>query len=64
MDFGGIPIVPEEVWYAIPIEIAEGSVKLWFDPRSTPARFEKYREAWCRWDCPNKARGGKDIPVR
>ena len=64
MDFVVVHIVPKDVWYVIPIEMAEGLVKLWFNPRSTRARFEKYREAWCLLDCPRKGRGRKDIPVR
>jgi len=64
MDFVVVHIVPEDLWYVVPIEIAEGSAALWFNPRSTRARFEKYREAWCLLDCPRKARGRGDIPVR
>jgi PD-(D/E)XK endonuclease len=64
MDFVVVHIVPEDLWYVVPIEIAEGLRALWFNPRSTRARFEKYRDAWCLLDCPRKARGWKDIPVR
>ena len=64
MDFIVAYIVPEDLWYVVPIEIAEGLTGLWFNPRSTRARFEKYREAWCLLDCPRKARGRGDIPVR
>ena len=62
MDFVVVQIVPLDVWYVIPVERAEGLVKLWFNPRSKGARFEKYREAWCLLDCPRKGRGRKDIP--
>jgi PD-(D/E)XK endonuclease len=64
MDFVVVHLVPLDVWYVIPIEMAEGLVKLWFNPKSSRARFEKYREAWCLLDCPRKARGRGDIPVR
>jgi hypothetical protein len=64
MDFVVVHIVPEDAWYVVPIEIAEGLNTLWFNPRSTRARFEKYREAWCLLDCPRKARGRGDIPVQ
>jgi PD-(D/E)XK nuclease superfamily protein len=64
MDFVVVYIVPEDLWYVVPIEIAEGLSALWFNPRSTRARFEKYREAWCLLDCPRKVRGRGDIPVR
>ncbi|HZW97124.1 MAG TPA: group I intron-associated PD-(D/E)XK endonuclease [Candidatus Eremiobacteraceae bacterium] len=64
MDFVVVYIVPEDLWYVVPIEIAEGLSALWFNPRSTRARFEKYREAWCLLDCPRKVRGRGDIPIR
>jgi hypothetical protein len=41
MDFVVVHVVPLDVWYVIPIERAEGLVKLWFNPGSTRARFEK-----------------------
>jgi hypothetical protein len=64
MDFVVAHIVAEDLWYVVPIEIAEGLAGLWFNPRSTRARFEKYREAWCLLDCPRKGRGRGDIPGR
>jgi hypothetical protein len=64
MDFVVVQIVPQDLWYVVPIEIAEGLSTLWFNPRSTGARFEKYREAWCLLDCPRKGRGRGDIPSR
>lgn len=63
MDFIVACVVPENAWYVVPIEIAEGRTMLWFNPRGTGARFEKYREAWCLLDCSRKVRGWKDIPV-
>ena len=64
MDFVVVYIAPEDLWYVVPIEIAEGLRSLWFNPRSTRSRFAKYREAWCLLDCPRKARGREDIPRR
>ena len=64
MDFVVVHIVPEDLWYVVPVEIAEGRSTLWFNTRSTRSRFEKYREAWCLLDCPQKARGRGDIPRR
>jgi hypothetical protein len=64
MDFVVVYIMPEDLWYIVPIEMAEGLKALWFNPRSTRARFEKYREAWCLLDCPRKGRGRRDIPAR
>jgi hypothetical protein len=62
MDFVVVHIVPLDLWYVVPVEIAEGSSSLWFNPRSTRSRFEKYREAWCLLDCGLKERGREDIP--
>jgi hypothetical protein len=45
MDFVVAHIVPEDLWYVVPIAMAEGLTGLWFNPRSRTARFEKYREA-------------------
>jgi hypothetical protein len=64
MDFVVVFIVPEDLWYVVPIEAAEGLAALWFNPRSTRARFEKYREAWCLLDCSRKVRGRNDVPGR
>jgi len=62
MDFVVVHIAPEDLWYVVPIEIAEGATALWFNPRSTRSRFEKYREAWCLLDCGQNERGREDIP--
>jgi len=64
MDFVVVHIVPVDAWYIVPIEEAEGLTKLWFNPGSTRARFEKYREAWCLLDCGRKERGRGDVPKR
>jgi hypothetical protein len=64
MDFVVVYIAAEDSWYVVPVEIAEGLTSLWFNPRTRRSRFEKYREAWCLLDCPRKARGLGDIPVR
>jgi hypothetical protein len=64
MDFVVVYIFPLNVWYVAPIEIAEGLTTLWFNPRSTRARFEKYREAWCLLDCARKGRGRGDFPTK
>jgi hypothetical protein len=64
MDFVVVHIAAEDLWYVVPIEIAEGLTSLWFNPRSTRPRFEKYREAWCLLDCGQNERGREDIPRR
>jgi hypothetical protein len=59
-------IVPENIWYIIPIEAIGQRKGVRFYPHSrrpSKAMFEKYREAWCLLDCTRKARGWKDIPV-
>jgi hypothetical protein len=64
IDFFVVYIVPENVWYVVPIEIAESQKIMCFNPSSRgKAKYEKYREAWCLLDCSRKARGWKDIPV-
>jgi hypothetical protein len=60
-----VHIVPENMWYVIPIEVAELVGSLSFNPRSgSKGRYEKYREAWCLLDCSRKVRGWEDIPVK
>jgi PD-(D/E)XK endonuclease len=63
MDFVVAHIVPKDVWYVVPVEMAEGLLMLWFNPDSKRAKFEKYREAWCLLDCSRKVRGWRDIPA-
>jgi len=64
IDFLSAHIVPENVWYIVPIEAFLGHSMLHFSPRGTgKARYEKYREAWCLLTCQPKARGWKDIPA-
>lgn len=64
MDFVVVYIVPEDLWYVVPVEIAEGTSSLWFTPGSARARLAKYREAWCLLDCGLEERGLEDIPER
>jgi hypothetical protein len=64
MDFVVAHVVPENVWYIVPIEAAEGRTDLCVNPRGKSATFEKYREAWCLLDCPRRVRGWNDIPVQ
>jgi len=66
IDFLVAHIVPEDLWYIIPIEAIGHRKGVRFYPhtrRPSRAIFEKYREAWCLLDCPPKARGWKDIPI-
>src|SRR5205807_2831771 len=55
-------LVPENVWYIVPIDAVGRRKKLYFNPRGPgKAAFEKYREAWCLLACTRKVRGWKDI---
>jgi hypothetical protein len=64
IDFLVAHIVPENVWYIVPVEAFSGVKALHFNPRvRSRGRYEKYREAWCLLACTPKARGWKDIPV-
>jgi len=48
IDFLVAYIVPEDVWYILPIEIFAGisGAKIFPSSRRRMSRFEKYREAW------------------
>ena len=64
IDFLAAHVVPENVWYIVPVEAFADMSSLHFNPRVPHrAKYEKYREAWCLLACPEKARGWKDIPV-
>jgi hypothetical protein len=64
IDFLAVHIVPENVWYIVPVEAFAEVRALHFNPRARPrAKYEKYREAWCLLACTEKARGWNDIPV-
>jgi hypothetical protein len=66
IDFFVAYIVPEDIWYIIPIQAIGRRKGIRFYPhtrRPSRAQFEKYREAWCLLACDPKARGWKDIPA-
>lgn len=64
IDFLAAHIVPENIWYIVPIEAFAGRTMLHFCPHGTgKAKYERYREAWCLLACQPKARGWKDIPA-
>jgi hypothetical protein len=47
IDFLAAYIVPERLWYIIPVEAFSPTVSLWFFPRrGSRGRYEKYRRAW------------------
>ena len=59
-------VVPENIWYIIPIEAIGQRKGVRFYPHTrhpSKAIFERYREAWCLLDCKPTERGWQDIPV-
>jgi hypothetical protein len=65
IDFFVAYIVPEDIWYVIPIAAIGHRKGARFYPHThrSHGHFEKYREAWCLLACQPNARGWKDIPV-
>jgi hypothetical protein len=66
IDFFAALVVPDNLWYIVPIQAVGSRKGLRFYPHSRPKSkgdFERYREAWCLLDCSLKARGWKDIPI-
>jgi hypothetical protein len=66
IDFFVAHIVPDDIWYIVPIKAIGRRKGIRFYPhtrRKSRAQFEKYREAWCLLACPPKARGWNDIPA-
>jgi PD-(D/E)XK endonuclease len=65
IDFFVAYIVPEDIWYIIPIQAIGHRKGARFYPHArhqSHGHFEKYREAWCLLACNRRARGWKDIP--
>ncbi len=53
IDFIVAYIVPEDLWYVIPICVAARRGQMYVSPGGTRHfRHEKYREAWCQMACP------------
>ena len=53
IDFIVAYIVPENLWYVIPISVAALRGQMYVSPHGTRHfRHEKYREAWCQMACP------------
>jgi len=53
IDFIVAYIVPENLWYVIPISVAASRGQMYVSPGGTRHfRHEKYREAWCQMACP------------
>lgn len=53
VDFIVAYIVPENLWYVIPISLAASRDRIYVSPnRTLHSENEKYREAWCQMACP------------
>jgi PD-(D/E)XK endonuclease len=64
IDFIVVYIVPEDLWYVVPIAAAASRKGLRFYPHSgRKALLEKYREAWCQMACPRPQHGPSQILV-
>jgi hypothetical protein len=67
IDFFVAYVVPENIWYIIPIQAIGQRKGVRFYPhtrRQSRAMFEKYREAWCLLDSCLKVRLRKGHPKR
>ncbi len=67
IDFFVAYIVPENIWYIIPIQAIGQRKGIRFYPtsrRQSKAEFEKYREAWCLLDSCLSVRLRKGLPRR
>ena len=59
-------VVPDDVWYVLPIALFAriGAVKVFPSSRRRMSRFEIYREAWCFLACPKDGTCRNEINVR
>jgi hypothetical protein len=67
IDFFVAYVVPENIWYIIPIQAIAQRKAIRFYPttrRQSRAMFEKYREAWCLLDSRLNVRLRKGAPRR
>jgi hypothetical protein len=57
IDFLVAYIVPEDLWYVVPVSIAAAHQVLHFYPANGEhSLLEKYREAWCQLACRRKSK--------
>ncbi len=62
IDFLVAYLVPEDVWYVIPVKMLKGRNSLTFCPRGRgKSKWEKYREGWCQMACPYDENGPSKI---
>jgi hypothetical protein len=62
IDFLVAYLVPEDVWYVIPVKMLKGRQALYFHPggRRKP-KWERFREGWCQMACPYDENGPSKI---
>jgi len=46
IDYFAIYIVPEDLWYLIPVDVLGGTKKITLRPDSEKCKFSRYRENW------------------
>lgn len=64
IDFLVAYIVPENIWYVVPVAEVVARKGLRFYPRGgAGARLEKFREAWCQMACPRTEDGPSQVLV-
>ena len=62
IDFFIAYIIPEDLWYVVPVAALAFRVALTFYPKGGRlGRLEKYREAWCQLACPRDEDGPSQI---
>jgi PD-(D/E)XK endonuclease len=62
IDYLAAYIIPEDLWFIIPVEKIAGRKNLYFNPLpGNRSPWEKYREAWCQMACPNEENGPSKI---
>jgi len=64
IDFLVAFIIPEDLWYVVPVAALASRIALSFYPSGrSNGRLEKYREAWCQLACPRQLGGTSQILV-
>ncbi len=64
IDFLVAYLIPENLWYVVPIEAFPPAKTLRFYPHSGGnPQLEKYREAWCQMACPRNEKSASQILV-
>ena len=64
IDFLIAYIIPENLWYVVPVAALASRIALSFYPSGgSNGRLEKYREAWCQLACPRQLGGTSQILV-